>query len=130
MVSGLAVKIPRTKKIFTNPIFIYKKKDKLLVDSEIASLKAKYPRIEMERFEGTANYPVSFAPTGIYGLTRGYLAVSLRKIANKMEKEDEKAAEKADEEQKKKKSRSKSPPTALRREVATSVSAGRRSSSK
>jgi hypothetical protein len=96
-----------------------------LIDAEIASIKVKYPRIEMERFDGTANYPSSFAPTGILGLTRGYMNVTLKRIANQMAKEEEKK-----QERKKKKPRSKSPPTVSRREVATSVSAGRRSSSK
>lgn len=131
LVAGLAVKVPRMKKIFAQPVFIYKnvKSNRELVDAEIASIKAKYPRIEMERFNGTADYPSSFAPTGIFGLTRGYLGVTLKKIANKMEKEAEKEAEK-EQERKKKKPRSKSPPTASRREVATSISAGRRSTSK
>ena len=127
--TGLSFKIPQFKQIVANPIFTYKADQKSVVDAHIATLMAKYPRIVMERFDGTAKIPSSFAPTGICGITHGYVTTTLKNIGNKLNRELEAEME-AQEVRKKKKLRSKSPPTALRREVATSISAGRRSSSK
>lgn len=130
-ISGLNIQDPTTDKIFTlNPVFVYKgKNDEKKVDKKIKETIKKYPKIKMERFDTTAEFPTSFAPNVIGGLTRGFVGRTLARIASKMPKEESDDDEEEEVVPAPKKHRSTSPPTAPRRSISDS-SATRRGRSK